>query len=138
MHAIIHLASAVGVGQSMYQIEKYIDYNTRGTATLLDVLVNEENGVEKLVVASSMSIYGEGKYYCEKCSENRFPGPRSEEQLKREVWDPLCPECETPLKSLPTDEDKPLMPTSIYAMSKRHQEEMCLLIGKTYGIPTVA
>lgn len=138
VHGIIHLASAVGVGQSMYQIEKYVEYNTKGTATLLDVLVNEENGVEKFVVASSMSIYGEGKYYCEKCGENRFPESRSEEQLKSEVWDPLCSECQMPLKSVPTDEDKPLMPTSIYAMSKRHQEEMCLLIGKTYGIPTVA
>jgi len=138
VHTIIHLASAVGVGQSMYQIEKYIEYNTKGTATLLDVLVNEENGVEKLIVASSMSIYGEGKYYCEKCSEDRFPGIRSEERLRSKVWDPLCPECEMRLKPLPTDEDKPLMPTSIYAMSKRHQEEMCLLIGKTYGIPAVA
>lgn len=85
-----------------------------------------------------MSIYGEGRYYCEKCGEDRFPGLRGEELLRSKVWDPLCPECQMPLKPLPTDEDKPLMPTSIYAMSKRHQEEMCLLIGKTYGIPTVA
>lgn len=122
----------------MYQIEKYIDYNTRGTAALLDVLVNKGNDVKKLIVASSTSIYGEGKYHCEKCSVNRFPQPRSEEQLRNRVWDPLCLECRTPLKPLPIDEDKPLMPTSIYAMSKRHQEEMCLLIGKTYGIPTTA
>lgn len=136
--AIIHLASAVGVGQSMYQIEKYIDYNTRGTATLLDVLVNTENSVRKLIVASSMSIYGEGKYYCERCNEVKYPSIRSEEQLRSKVWDPLCPNCKKPLTPIPTDEDKPLMPTSIYAMSKRHQEEMCLLIGRTYGIPTVA
>lgn len=136
--AIIHLASAVGVGQSMYQIEKYIDYNTRGTATLLDVLVNTENSVRKLIVASSMSIYGEGKYYCEECNEVKYPSIRSEEQLRSKVWDPLCPNCKKPLTPIPTDEDKPLMPTSIYAMSKRHQEEMCLLIGRTYGIPTVA
>lgn len=136
--AVIHLAAAVGVGQSMYQVEKYVDYNTNGTATLLDVLVNEENDVRKLIVASSMSIYGEGKYYCETCGENRYPEHRSEEQLEKKVWEPLCPKCNTPLKHLSTDEDKPLMPTSIYAMSKRHQEEMCLLIGKTYGIPTVA
>lgn len=138
VQAVIHLASAVGVGQSMYQIEKYIEYNTKGTATLLDVLVNEENSVEKLVVASSMSIYGEGKYHCRICGEDRFPRLRRGEQLEGRVWDPLCPECQMPLKSLPTDEDKPLMPTSIYAMSKRHQEEMCLLLGKTYNIPTVA
>ena len=136
--AIIHLASAVGVGQSMYQIEKYISYNTYGTALLLDILINEENNVKKIIVASSMSIYGEGKYYCEKCKENKYPEIRSIEQLEKKVWDPLCPKCKNPLKPLPTDEDKPLMPTSIYAMSKRHQEEICLLIGKTYGLPVVA
>jgi len=135
--AIIHLAAVVGVWQSMYQLNKYLDYNTRGTATLLDVLVNEENDVKKLVVASSIAVYGEGKYHCEKCNETKYSGPRNEEQLKNRVWDPPCPDCGTFLKSLPTDESKPLMPTSIYAMSKRHQEEMCLLIGKTYGIPTV-
>jgi dTDP-L-rhamnose 4-epimerase len=98
--------------------------------------VNKENDVKKLIVASSMSIYGEGKYYCEKCGVNRYPELRGEEQLRNKAWNPLCPECKTILRPLPTDEDKPLMPTSIYAMSKRHQEEMCLLIGKTYGIPT--
>ena len=136
--AVIHLAASVGVGQSMYQIEKYIDCNTRGTATLLDVLVNRENEVKKLIVASSMSIYGEGKYYCGKCGASRYPELRSEEQMRNKAWDPPCSECKAPLKPLPTDEDKPLMPTSIYALSKRHQEEMCILTGKTYGIPTVA
>jgi len=138
VEAVIHLAAVVGVGQSMYQVERYVDVNTKGTATLLDVLVNEENDVKKLIVASSMSIYGEGKYYCEKCSTNVHPRIRSEEQLKKRQWNHLCPTCNFPLTPLPTDEDKPLMPTSVYAITKRHQEEMCLLIGKTYGIPTIA
>lgn len=136
--AIIHLAAMVGVGQSMYQMERYINVNTRGTANLLDVLVNIENTVKKLVVASSMSIYGEGKYYCEKCSTHVYPGLRSEAQLEKRQWNHFCPTCRLPLTPLPTDEEKPLISTSIYAMTKRHQEEMCLLIGKTYGIPTVA
>jgi len=136
--AVIHLAALVGVGQSMYQVERYVDVNTKGTANLLDALVNEENHVEKFVVASSMSIYGEGKYYCEKCSTNVYPGLRSEAQLKKRQWNHSCPTCGYPLMSLPTDEEKPLLSTSIYAMTKRHQEEMCLLTGKTYGIPTVA
>lgn len=136
--AVLHLAASVGVGQSMYQIEKYVDYNTRGTATLLNVLVNTNNEVKKLIVASSMSIYGEGKYYCEKCGASRYPELRSEEQMRNMAWDPICLECKTSLKPISTDEEKPLMPTSIYALSKRHQEEMCLLTGKTYGIPTVA
>ena len=136
--AIIHLAAAVGVGQSMYQVEKYIDYNTKGTATLLDVIVNVENRVRKVVVASSMSIYGEGRYYCERCNEYFNPGLRKDDQLKRRVWEHLCPNCGSALQPKPTSEDKPPMPTSIYAQSKKHQEEMCLLIGRTYGIPTVA
>jgi len=136
--AIIHLAAMVGVGQSMYQIERYVDVNTKGTANLLDILINTENNVKKLVVASSMSIYGEGKYYCEKCSSDVYPILRSEDQLEKKQWDHFCPSCGHPLTPLPTDEEKPLLSTSIYAMTKRHQEEMCLLIGKTYGIPTIA
>lgn len=136
--AVIHLAAMVGVGQSMYQPERYVDVNTKGTANLLDILINEENNVKKLIVASSMSIYGEGKYFCEKCSTSVYPSLRNEGQLKKRQWDHLCPTCNSPLTPQPTDEEKPLVSTSIYAMTKRHQEEMCLLIGQTYGIPTIA
>jgi len=136
--AIIHLAALVGVGQSMYQIERYVNVNTQGIANLLDVLVNTENSVKKLVVASSMSIYGEGKYYCEKCATNIYPSLRSETQLQEKQWNHLCPACGSTLTQLPTDEEKPLLATSIYAMTKRHQEELCLLTGNTYGVPTVA
>ena len=137
MDAVVHLAAAVGIGQSMYQIEKYVAYNMTGTANLLDVLINESNNIKKLIVASSMSIYGEGKYSCESCG-SVYPKLRGEEQLKKREWGPKCPNCGRPLKALPTDEDKPLMPTSVYAQTKKYQEEICLLIGKTYGIPTVA
>ena len=136
--AIIHLAALVGVGQSMYQIDRYVDANTKATAILLDVLAKKEHNVKKLIVASSMSIYGEGKYYCKNCDLDVYPDLRNSEQLKNEQWDQLCPNCNSILKSLPTDEEKPLIPTSIYAQSKRHQEEMSILIGKTYSIPTVA
>jgi dTDP-L-rhamnose 4-epimerase len=135
--AVIHLAAAVGVGQSMYQIEKYVAYNTYGTANLLDVIVNKENSVKKLIVASSMSVYGEGKYECASCGVV-YPSLRKEEQLMKRDWEPKCPNCGASLKPLPTDEDKPLMPASIYAQTKKHQEEMCMLIGRTYGLPTVA
>jgi len=136
--AIIHLAAAVGVGQSMYQIERYIDANTNDTAILLDELVNVPNSVTKLVVASSMSIYGEGKYFCSECAESVYPGQRSLESLKAQSWEQTCPTCKATLTQVPTDELTPPSPTSIYAMSKRHQEEMCLLIGKTYKLKTVA
>ncbi len=135
--AIIHLAARVGVGQSMYQVEKYVTANTRGTANLLDVLITEEHNVRKLVVASSMSIYGEGRYSCDNCGLIS-PELRSNKQLDKKAWELLCPHCGSVLRPEPTDEEKPLQPTSIYAMTKRHQEEMALLTGKTYGIPTTA
>ena len=136
--AVIHLVSVVGVGQSMYQIQRYVDVNTQGTANLLDVIANEENDIKKLIVASSMSIYGEGKYHCEKCSATIYPKLRNEDQLKKQQWDHTCPTCNSTLIPLPTDEEKPLFSASTYAMTKRHQEEMCLLIGKTYGVSTIA
>lgn len=134
---IFHEASMVGVGQSMYQIEKYMDVNTMGTAKLLDILANEEHYVKKLIVASSMSIYGEGKYECSDCGV-LYPPLRSNEQLKKKEWEMECPSCGKVVKPVPTDEDKPLQPTSIYAISKKDQEEMCLAVGRAYGIPTVA
>ncbi|MEK6977548.1 MAG: NAD-dependent epimerase/dehydratase family protein [Candidatus Hydrothermarchaeota archaeon] len=134
---VFHEAAAVGVGQSMYQVEKYMRVNAIGTAKLLDLLVNREHEVEKLVVASSMSIYGEGKYECADCGVV-YPRLRPREQLAARDWEVRCPTCGLALKPLPTDEGKPLFPTSIYAMSKRDQEEMSLAIGKAYGIPTVA
>ncbi len=134
---VFHQAAMVGVGQSMYQIEKYMDVNTMGTAKLLDILANEEHEVKKLIVASSMSIYGEGKYECSDCGVV-YPALRSDEQLKRREWEMRCPSCGKVVKPVPTDESKPLQPTSVYAISKKDQEEMCLAVGRAYGIPTVA
>ncbi|MDD5472779.1 MAG: NAD-dependent epimerase/dehydratase family protein [Candidatus Methanoperedens sp.] len=134
---IFHQAAMVGVGQSMYQIEKYMGVNTMGTAKLLDILANEENDVQKLIVASSMSIYGEGKYECSECGI-LYPPLRTNEQLKKREWEMKCPSCGRVVKPVPTDENKPLQPTSIYAISKKDQEEMCLAVGRTYGIRTVA
>ena len=137
VEVIYHLAAAVGVGQSMYQISKYIEYNTLGTAILLDILVNKEHNVKKLIVASSMSIYGEGKYKCESCGYV-FPQFRDNYDLEKGIWEYKCKGCGKELIPVPTDELKPLDSTSIYAMSKKHQEKISLLIGDTYGIDTTA
>ena len=137
VEVIFHLASAVGVGQSMYEIRRYVEVNTMATAKLLDILVNGENEVKKLIVASSMSIYGEGAYECDNCGVV-YPKLRGEEQLKRREWELRCPNCGEIAKPIPTSEEKPLHPTSIYAITKRDQEEMCLTVGRAYGIPTVA
>jgi dTDP-L-rhamnose 4-epimerase len=137
MDVVYHLAAAVGVGQSMYEIEHYMGTNTQGTAVLLQELLNRKSQVQKLVLASSMSIYGEGKYLCAHCGE-MSPGLRSAEQLRTRQWEPECPKCGEALTPIPTDESKPLQCSSIYALSKKDQEEMCLLFGRTYELPVVA
>lgn len=134
---LFHLASAVGVGQSMYQIEKYVTSNTNGTALLLNILVNEEHDIKKLVLASSMSTYGEGSYKCENCGIVE-PRLRSEEQMKTRGWGLKCQECSGMLTPVPTKEEKKQDINSIYALTKKDQEDMCMMIGKAYGIPTVA
>jgi len=134
---VFHQAAAVGVGQSMYEINKYTEVNILGTSNLLDILANENHRVEKLIIASSMSVYGEGKYSCVNCGVV-YPKSRSLSQLKKGEWEMRCPFCNQEVQSLPTDEEKPLHPTSVYSISKRDQEEMCLTIGRAYRIPTVA
>jgi dTDP-L-rhamnose 4-epimerase len=134
---VFHLAAAVGVGQSMYQIQYYTEANTLGGAVLLDLLANTKHRVRKMIVASSMSIYGEGKYECTDCGVT-FPRLRTEEQLKTRDWEMKCPDCGRDVRPVPTDEDKPLYPTSIYAITKRDHEEMFLSTGLAYGIPAVA
>jgi len=134
---VFHQAAAVGVGQSMYEINKYTEVNILGTSNLLDILANENHRVEKLIIASSMSVYGEGKYSCVNCGVV-YPKLRSLSQLKKGEWEMRCPFCNQEVQSLPTDEEKPLHPTSVYSISKRDQEEMCLTIGRAYRIPTVA
>lgn len=134
---IYHLASAVGVGQSMYEISSYMEVNTQGTANLLQVLLDAGCKVEKLVVASSMSIYGEGKYRCAACGDVA-PQPRPIQQLAGKQWELKCPQCAAIMMPAATDESKPLQCTSIYALSKKDQEEMCLLFGRTYKVAVVA
>lgn len=133
-----HQASAVGVGQSMYEIERYVDVNTLGTARLLDIIVNEEIDLEKIIVASSMSIYGEGEYVCPECNTVRHPSLRDETQMQRGEWEHRCTECGTVLDPKATPESKPRESTSVYAITKKDQEELSLSIGRAYDIPTVA
>jgi dTDP-L-rhamnose 4-epimerase len=135
--AVVHFGAAVSVGQSMYQVDRYVDVNTRGTAVLLDILVNAKHDVEKVIVASSIGVYGEGAYQCA-IHGAVAPTIRSEQQLAARDWEQRCPYCSAHVRSIPTPEDKALYRDNIYSMTKYHQEEMVLLIGKTYGIPSVA
>ncbi|WP_148416278.1 NAD-dependent epimerase/dehydratase family protein [Haloferax sp. KTX1] len=133
-----HQASAVGVGQSMYEIEKYVEVNTLATARILDIIVNEEIDLEKVIVASSMSSYGEGAYRCSEEDEIRYPPLRDAEQMKAGEWEHVCSECGAELEPIPTPESKPRESTSVYAISKRDQEELTLSVCRAYDIPAVA
>ena len=134
---VVNLAAEVGVGQSMYEISRYVDANTGGTAVLLDILANGTHDVAKIVVASSMSIYGEGSYLCAEHGEVA-PRLRSEAQLIARQWEPTCPRCGRELSPVPTAESKPLFPTSVYAISKMDQELLSLSVGAAYGIGVTA
>ncbi len=134
---VLHQAAMVGVGQSMYQVRKYTEVNTLGTANLLQVILDRNIKIKKIIVASSMSIYGEGSYVCEVCG-TVYPSLRRKDQMQKNDWEQNCPCCGKKTKPASTPETKPLECTSIYAISKRDQEEMCLAFGRAYNIPTVA
>ncbi len=135
---VYHQAAEVGVGQSMYEIVKYVKTNDLGTAVLLEEMVKRPKQFKKLVVASSMSIYGEGAYHCSACNVDVHPFLRPGEQLAAHDWEFSCETCGTPLETIGTPETKPLFPTSVYAVSKQDQEQYCLAVGRAYKIPTVA
>lgn len=137
VEVVYHLAAEVGVGQSMYAISRYMEANTMGTAHLLELLACGHHPIRKLIVASSMSIYGEGAYQTA-AGETVFPKGRVAEKVARRQWEMTLPGQDEPLTPLPTAEDKPLYPASIYAISKRDQEEMSLSVAKAYRIPAVA
>ncbi len=135
---IFHFAATVGVGQSMYEISRYMSVNTQGTAELLQAMLDAKHTPEKLIVASSMSIYGEGRYICGKCGRHASPPVRPVAQLRSSQWELHCSDCGGVLKPVPTGEDKPSEINSVYALSKRDQEELCLIFGRTYGLPVTA
>jgi dTDP-L-rhamnose 4-epimerase len=138
VEAVVHFAAAVGVGQSMYEIERYTSINAIGAAVLLEEAVECREQIRKLLVASSMSIYGEGQYRNPETGEGGLaPGVRPESQLAARNWNVLADDGTT-LEPEPTAETKVLRPTSIYAIGKRDHEEMALAVGAAYGIPAVA
>src|SRR3954453_1362287 len=135
--AVVHFAAAVGVGQSMYEIERYTSINAIGAAVVLEEALERREQIRKLLVASLMSIYGEGQYRNPVTGATGLaPWLRPEHQLAAREWDVL--EDGVPLEAEPTSELKPLRPTSIYAINKRDHEEMFLAVGAAYGLPAVA
>ena len=137
VEVVFHQAAEVGVGQSMYEIDRYVSGNTAATGILLEEMIAGKAKVKKLIVASSMSIYGEGSYACQKCGIVA-PLLRDEEQLRSFQWELHCSLCNSVLIPAKTSEEKQLFPTSVYAITKQDQEQLSLVIGRAYNIPTVA
>ncbi len=134
---VVHLAAETGTGQSMYEVERYVDVNSRGTAVLLDLIANGAKGVERIVVASSRAVYGEGRYRCARDGVV-YPGPRRNADLSRGDFEVKCPVCRTPAEAQATDEDAKLHPTSMYGITKLNQEQMVLVETEALGIAGVA
>lgn len=134
--AVYHFAAETGVGQSMYEIERYCDVNVRGIAVLCDCLARTGNHIEKVILSSSRAVYGEGAYACARCGEV-YPEPRSVEQLKAGGWEPVCPHCCGPISSKPSKETTPCRPLSVYGITKKVQEDLLTIFSKTFGVPVV-
>ena len=135
---IIHLAAETGTGESMYKIEKYTDVNIKGTSILLDILTNaKDHSIEKIIIASSRSIYGEGKYECNQHGIV-YPTERKEEDMLQGDFNVKCPVCNINANLLATDEVSKIHPSSIYGLTKQVQEQMCMITGRSLNIPVVA
>jgi dTDP-L-rhamnose 4-epimerase len=132
---IFHLAATTRASQSMYEISRAMSVNAQGTAELLQAMLENKVTPAKLIVASSMSIYGEGQYVCSVCSRPACPVVRPAAQLEEARWEVHCADCGGVLLPRPTAETKHADVQSIYALSKRTQEELFLIFGRTYGVP---
>jgi dTDP-L-rhamnose 4-epimerase len=135
--AVVHAAAAVGVAQSLYRVDHYVDTNVRGTAALLQAIQERGSPLRKLIVFTSMTAYGEGLY--RRPSDGRLlrPAIRDEADVARYGWEPACPETGTPLEPVATPEDSALLARNVYALTKRWQEELTLGLGNVYGFPVV-
>lgn len=135
--AVVHLAAETGTGQSMYEVSRYEEVNLSGTALLCEELVKGRGyQIERLVVASSRAIYGEGAY---RCKEHGlvYPDSRSGNEKRQGHFDPICPSCLQPIHPNPTPESAPLQPSSFYGLTKQVQEQMVLMFGRVLGISAI-
>ncbi len=135
--AVIHLAAETGTGQSMYEIEKYVQTNVCGTAILLDVLTNSKHHIKRVVVAESRAIYGEGKYHCDNCG-NVYPTERKDEDMARGDFECKCPKCGGEVELVATTEDSSIHPSSVYGISKQVQGQLVHLVCKSIGVESVS
>ena len=137
-NAIIHLAAETGTGQSMYEIEKYVNTNIGGTALMLDILTNCKTSVKRVVVAESRAIYGEGKYWSDELQKNVYPESRKEEDMRKGDFNVYYGGSRKPLKLVATTEDSLIHPTSVYGITKQVQGQLVHMICPAIGIDDVS
>jgi dTDP-L-rhamnose 4-epimerase len=138
VQCVVHLAAETGTGQSMYEVARYERTNLTGTALLYDLIAKmPSHGVERIVVASSRSIYGEGAYRCDK-DGLVYPVSRSSDDKQAGYYDPNCPKCGEACVTTPTPESAPFQPSSFYGLTKQVQEQTVLLFGQVLRIPSFA
>ena len=135
---LVHYAAETGTGQSMYEIERYTTVNVGGTGILLDLLANDKTlQVKKVIVASSRSIYGEGKYFSQELGIV-YPNHRTDAAMQNGDFDVHYPNEKTALQLMPTDEESKIHPSSVYGITKQNQEQMVLCVCKAIGIKAIA
>lgn len=135
---VVHLAAETGTGQSMYEIEKYVQVNIGGTALLLDILANIPNKVKRVLVAESRAIYGEGRYYSEELNRYVYPTERADDDMRRGDFEVKYPNCKQPLKLVGTTEDSAIHPTSVYGITKQVQGQLVHLVCASLGLESVS
>ena len=138
IECVVHLAAETGTGQSMYEIQKYVDVNIGGTALLLDILTNTKHSVKKVVVAESRAIYGEGRYYSEDLQQYIYPAERTDENMAKGDFDVKYSGCKKPLQLVATTEDSMVHPTSVYGITKQVQGQLVHLVCPSIGIAAVS
>ena len=135
---VLHLAAETGTGQSMYEIEKYVNVNIGGTAILLDILTNEKMNVKRLVVAESRAIYGEGRYWSDELNSYVYPEERPEDAMSNGDFEVKYPGCSKPLKLVGTTEDSKIHPGSVYGITKQVQGQLVHMVCQSIGIESVS
>jgi hypothetical protein len=135
---VLHLAAETGTGQSMYEIEKYVNVNIGGTAILLDILTNEKTNVKRVVVAESRAIYGEGRYWSDELNSYVYPEERSEDSMSNGDFEVKYPGCSKPLKLVGTTEDSKIHPGSVYGITKQVQGQLVHMVCQSIGIESVS
>lgn len=135
---IVHLAAETGTGQSMYEIEKYTTVNIGGTAIMLNLLANHPHNVKKVVIASSRSIYGEGKYWSDELNSFVYPKHRTDEYMANDDFEVKFDGVKNTLQLVGTDENSKIHPSSVYGITKQNQEQMIMTVCPTIGIAPVA